>query len=363
MRSAPPTSSSRRGTSASCWWSQLVSTNATNAWRASAEVGDRLADEDVEDLARFAGDRVVGFAVVGAAEARDLVVERRIDVEQRAGDVEQRAFVGRAIARDDVVHRIALLQHHVARDAQAHHAERVGDAAQRFHLRLQVGDAGLLGAQVQVERVLDAQQVFLDRRGDGVEQRAIAPAQAAAGMREFGFGRQLRGEVERVAQRVERTVRLLVVGDVVQQLARRFGGGFGARRVEAVAFEDVACFAFDAGEGLAQRARRRQRAVAQRGGHRRGDPQHAARGFVVGAFEQAFDRLRDAGDVRPARRLPATGERIAQRGQLLAGHELAALARQRHRRGQVGGQRAVEVRREQHAFAQTRFRRAPRAVR
>ena len=105
-------------------------------------------------------------------------------------------------------------------DAQAHHAERVGDAAQRFHLRLQVGDAGLLGAQVQVERVLDAQQVFLDRGGDGVEQRAVAAAQAAARMREFGFGRQLRGEVEGVAQRVERAVRLLVVGDVVQQLAR-----------------------------------------------------------------------------------------------------------------------------------------------
>jgi hypothetical protein len=288
------------------------------------EVGDRFAHEHVEHLARFARDGV-GFLAFGrTAQAIDLVV----------------------------VHGVALLQHHVARHAQAHHAERVGGAAQRFHLRMQVGHAGLLGAQVQVQRVFHAQQVFLDRGGDRVEQRAVASAEAAAGVREFGFGRQLRREVEGVAQRVERAVRLFVVRHVVEQLARGFGARIHAHRGGGLAFEDVARFALHAREGLAQRARGRQRAVAQRGGHRGGDPQHAARGFVVGAFQQAVDGLGDAADVRGRAVFRPRRQRFAQRGELLRGHELAALARQRHRRGQRIGQRAVEVRDEQDAFAQ-----------
>src|SRR3546814_2185196 len=61
----------------------------------------------------------------------------------------------------------------VARHAQAEHAQGVGDAAQRLDLRLQGGDVGSIGAQMQVEHVLDPQQVFLHRGRDGVEQRAV----------------------------------------------------------------------------------------------------------------------------------------------------------------------------------------------
>src|SRR3546814_19497349 len=63
--------------------------------------------------------------------------------------------------------------------AQAEHAQGVGDAAQRLDLWLQGGDVGSVGAQMQVEHVLDPQQVFLHRGRDRVEQRAVASAQAA----------------------------------------------------------------------------------------------------------------------------------------------------------------------------------------
>src|SRR3546814_1584239 len=88
----------------------------------------------------------------------------------------------------------------VARHAQAEHAQGVGDAAQRLDLRLQGGDVGSIGAQMQVEHVLDPQQVFLHRGRDGVEQRAVASAQAAPGVADLSF-RGLRGvEVEGFAQ-------------------------------------------------------------------------------------------------------------------------------------------------------------------
>ena len=147
-----------------------------------AEVGDRLAYDDVEHLARFGGQAVVVGLAVGQPEARNLVVQRGIDVKQRAGDVEQRGLVGQPTATDDFIDSIALLQHNPTGDAQVHHAKGVADPGQRLDLRMQLRDVGLAGAQVQVQRILDPQQVFLDRRRHRVEQRTVASAQAAAGM-------------------------------------------------------------------------------------------------------------------------------------------------------------------------------------
>jgi hypothetical protein len=316
-----------------------------------AEVGDRLAHQDVQDLARLAGGHVL-LGGVGQAESRDLVVEGRVHVQQRAGDVEQCALVGLAVAVDDVVHRVALLQHHVARHAQAHHAERVGDPAERLDLRLQVGDAGLPGPQVQVERVLDAQQVFLDRRRDGVEQRAVVSADAAARVRHLRLGRQVAVERERLAQPVERRVRAVAMGDVVEQLARRFEGGLGARRGEAVVVGHAAGFAFHAGEGLAQRGRRGERTVADGLGDAAGHPEHAARGLVLGVGEQGLDRLREGRRIGGGTVLGPVAEGGVERVQATGDLGLPGLARLGRRHRQRLGQRPVQVGREQHALGQ-----------
>ncbi|MBW3551691.1 MAG: hypothetical protein KY442_13165 [Proteobacteria bacterium] len=120
-----------------------------------AEVGDRLAHDHFQHLARFAGQQVLVGLVLGQAQARDLVIERGVDVKQGAGHIEQRVFVGGALAGDDLVHRITLLLHHATCDAQPHHPEGVADPVQRLDLRTQLADVGLVGAQVQVQRVLD----------------------------------------------------------------------------------------------------------------------------------------------------------------------------------------------------------------
>ncbi|HRO60845.1 MAG TPA: hypothetical protein PK177_17045, partial [Burkholderiaceae bacterium] len=153
------------------------------------EVGDRLANDRVDHLLGLAGEQVAagnragGFA---GPQPRHLVVEGRVHVEQRASDVQQCVLVRGDGAVEDRQHRVPLLLYHLARHAKAEHAERVGDARQRFGLRLQARQVVRTGAQVQVERVLDVQQVVLHRRRHRVEQGAIAAADTAAGVLELG---------------------------------------------------------------------------------------------------------------------------------------------------------------------------------
>jgi len=223
----------------------------------------------------------------------------------------------------------------VAGHAQAKHAEGVPDPAQRLDLRLQAGNVALSGTQVQVERILDPQQVFLDRRRHRVQQRAVVAADAAPRMRDLGFARRLRGEVESVAQVLQADVVGLGMGDVIEQLPGRLERGVGARH-EAIVLEQVAGFALDAGECLAQRRRRRQRAVAHGVGNRRCDPQHAAAGFVAGLREQAVDRGRQPGGAGRRALLGPRHERVLQLGQQWRSAGFARLPRTGGRRLQRG---------------------------
>ena len=323
------------------------------------EVGDRLAREHVQHLVGLACGEIAlpGRVLVARAQARDLVVQSGIDVEQRTGDVEQCALVGGLAAVDDVRHRRALLVHHAARDAEAEHAERVGDAAQRLDLRRQPRQIGFGGAQVQVEGVLDPQQVFLDGRGHGVEQRAVAAAHAALGVADLGVGRKLPLQLEGVVQRAQRGVVRARVGGVVEQLAGGLERGLGARHAEAVVLEQPPRFALDAGKRLAQRRGRLQRAIGHGPGHRRRHPQHAPRGLGLDMVEQRPEGGRQRARVGRATGLGPRGHRCAQAGQ----QGLGARVAHRHRvvgdrgAGHVARQRTLQVGREQHAFRQPRL--------
>ncbi len=320
------------------------------------EVGDRFAYEHIEHLAGFGtGEIVFGIGAIAAGQTRDLIVERSIDVQQRAGNIEQCGFVGFAFVVDDLLHRIALLLHERTRQAEAEHAERVGNALQRFRLRLQCSRIVLVGAQIEIKRVLHAQQILLHRRSDRVEQRTIAAGDAAAGVIEFRFGRTQRIEIEDFAQLHQRRMHRFAVRDVVQQLAGRFQRGVGTRRIESTLVEQAAGFAIDAGERLAQTWTGGHGTVAQRAGHHRSHPQHAALGFIGSACEQGFSREMQAFGVARCTLFGPRTQRIAQTREMrrdfvgARGGRLRGGARQRRR------QRTVEIGHEQHAFAQTGF--------
>ncbi len=320
------------------------------------EIGDRFADQNIQHFARFgAGQIVLGVGTVAAGEAGDLVVQRRVDVEKGTGHFQQRCLVCLALAIDDFAHRIALLQHQTARQPKTQHAEGIGHVLQAFGLRLKLDGIVPGRTQVQVQFVLHAQQVFLDRGGDGVEQRAIATRDAAAGVIEFGFGRLQRVEIEHFAQFHQRRVDRFAVRDVIQQLPGRLEGGIRARRIETALLEHAASFAIDAGEGLAKAGIHRERAIAQRGRDHRGHPQHAPLRFVGGAREQSFGREMQAfGIARRAAFRPRL-QRVAQTEQVRRDIVGAAGGRLRRRARQSRRQIAIEIGDEQDAFAQTRF--------
>ncbi len=150
------------------------------------EVRDRLVRQHFQGATAFHCTGVVLTASAGP-QVRDLVIQRCIHVQQCTGDIQEHAFVDLLLALDHAGQRVALLHDHASGDAQAHHAQRVSDRAQFIDLGLQLGRLAA-GAQVQVQRILDAQQLFLDRIAYGVEQLAVASAQAATGMVQLGFG-------------------------------------------------------------------------------------------------------------------------------------------------------------------------------
>ncbi len=148
------------------------------------EVGDGFVGQHLHRAAGFHRCRIVLTGSTGA-QVGYLVVQRCIHIEQRAGDIQQQVVVDVAIARHHVAQRIALLGDDATGHAQAHHAEGVGDSTKFVHLHLQVGRIAT-GAYVQVQRILDAHQFFLDRTAYRVQQLTVAPAQAATGMLELG---------------------------------------------------------------------------------------------------------------------------------------------------------------------------------
>ena len=178
-----------------------------------AEIGDRLACQRLEQLlslGRADALRTVrsrarcGFV----AQPRDLVVQRGIDVEERAGDIQQHRFAHRHPAIGDRCDDVALAGDHIACHAESEHAERVGNATEGLGLRLQCSHILPAGAQVQVERILDPQHIFLDRGRNGIEQGAVASADTGMGMGQLALVRRgLPVKAEGFAQALQRGVR------------------------------------------------------------------------------------------------------------------------------------------------------------
>ena len=320
------------------------------------EIADRLAHDHFQDLARLALQHVLPGTFVGQPETGDLVIQRGFHVQQRTGDIQQRRLVGGAVADDDLVHCVALFHHDAARDAQAHHPQRIADSAERVHLGKQVLDTGLAGAQVQVEGILHPQQILFDRCGDSVEQGAVASAQAAPRVVKFGLCGNLGVQLEGLAQTVERRMHVVTVGDVVQQLPGRLGIGLAARRAVTVVAHQLARLALDAAKCQTQGRGRRQSAVAQRTGDRGCHPQHPPQWLDRYLGQQAVHHVGQLARVGGRAAFGPQRHCLTQAGQIHADRmhtraNAGGLLRRRCR--QITGQRAVEIGREQHALIQS----------
>ncbi|MFY8135888.1 MAG: hypothetical protein ACOVKS_12880, partial [Aquimonas sp.] len=66
-----------------------------------------------------------------------MVFQRRFNVEQGSGDIEQRGLIRRALALCDQCDHIALLHHDPPRNTQSEHAQGVAHPVQHVDLARQ----------------------------------------------------------------------------------------------------------------------------------------------------------------------------------------------------------------------------------
>ncbi len=150
------------------------------------EVGDGLMRQHFNRAPVLHRARIV-LATAAGAQMSNLVIQRGIHVQQCPGDIQQQVLVDLLAPFDHATQCITLLHDHAAGHAQAHHAQRIGHRTELVGLGLQLLRR-TAGTQVQVQRILDAQQFFLHCTAHGIEQLAVAPAQTAAGMVQLGLG-------------------------------------------------------------------------------------------------------------------------------------------------------------------------------
>ncbi|MNE14328.1 hypothetical protein D3C80_1072030 [compost metagenome] len=90
--------------------------------------------------------------------------QRRLDIQQRSGDIHQHRVIRRALALGQALQHQHLIDNDPPWLAEAQHRQRVGNLPQRREQRLQVIQALAIAAHKQVQAFLDPHQVLTQRR-------------------------------------------------------------------------------------------------------------------------------------------------------------------------------------------------------
>ena len=333
---------------------------ADEAFLGACEIHLRLFHQRLHHATRFDRGQLATAICLGLAaggpQMLDLIVQRRLDVEECAGDVEQRRGVVGSRALDDGTHCVALFLDHAARDSQTEHAERVGYALQHFDLAGKLCRFGIRIAQMEVERVLDSQQVFLDGAGDGIQQRTVVTGQAAARMLDLGLAGQQRGESEHFAHLADASVLSRCMRDEVKQVAGQFVRRFAAKAALA-GIRQTLDFALHLADGLLELEAGLEGLGAKRFEHACGHPEQTARFQFVGLADEPVEDFGKAGQVAVD---VVVAEPLEQRQLELRPHRLGLGTqvgfRQRLRgTARAGGELATEIGREQRDLGQPLF--------
>ena len=315
----------------------------------AAGIADRLLHQRRNDTKCLAARQPVhGFAVrrfVFGTQAFDVVVQRGLDIQQRAGHIEQGLLIGRAQAVGDLVEYAALFGDHAARYRQRQHAQGVTHPFEHFALCSQLRGVGILLAQEQIERFLDAQQIVFQCTRHGIEQGAVVPRHRATGMFQFARIRQQAVQVVGGAQLLHVRAALLGLGHEVKQFGRHF---VRIARTEAVfpVFDQQADVAVDLADQLAHfGGLALEHALLQPFQHAGGDPPQAPAMHVMATRGDRQQGLAHA-DQLLCHILPAEpGQQLvletqAQAGQLGAMRRGIRLA---HGGGRLLGQERVQI--------------------
>jgi len=314
-----------------------------------AKVGASLVHQRAHDLARFAARQ--GVVRLGIrSEMLDVFVQRCIDVQQRAGNVEDGFRLGFALPVDHLDDGLPLLCDHPGRRFQPQHAERVADPVQHFNLWRELLRIAVFPAQEDVEAFLDAQKIFTDGLGNGIQQRTVAPGHRRARAIELRFGRNHPVQREALrngfaSARARRGLR-----DVIQERAGELARVLVVTHFLALVLH-VADGAVEVAELLPQAGEMMIEPTLLQGfQHAARDPPQPSRGLGVTHGAQLVHAVAHLRKVRllalrPGQQLHLEtcadlGDALAQVGERI----------RRARAGRIGRQWVVEIGMEQHAL-------------
>ena len=319
------------------------------------EIHDALAQHRLRDLAEVRiGFRARRRRAGRHDEAHEGVVEAVLDAYQRRRDADQRVLLGRRAARDDVGQARQLALDLLAHGAEAQHRERVADLLEQVHLRGELlGRAAL--ARVEVERVLDAAEVLLDRGSHRAHEPHRRSRKRFTLLLDGLVERQQLAEPERNAHRVDAFAAVGRARDVEQEVVqeldrRRAGVGFLAQAVQALEF------AVRVPEQALDGDARLEAAAAQRVDERAGHPPELVQGR---GGRNALHSIRDVAE-RVEAALVALAANEPQQARLELRPQAPGPLRHRHlpvRRGRHSRGRGLlgaEVERQQRALGQER---------
>ncbi len=173
-----------------------------NRFLDACHVDDAFAQHRFGDLTEFDVVGAGGLRRCAAGfgsrhdHADELFVETVFDLDERCRHAQQHVFADRRLLRDDRLQIRGLALHLVAQVAETQYAERIADLLQQFELRREFFDLRAAAADEQVERILHAAEVFLDRGGDRLHQLDRRRRQALARLFDLVIDRQQLAQTE-----------------------------------------------------------------------------------------------------------------------------------------------------------------------
>ncbi len=186
---------------------------------------------------------------------------------------------------NDRLHGGDLIAHDALRHTEPEYTKGLLDPVEGFDLRIQLGHDALRSPHVHVERILDAQQVFLDGEGDRGKQGPIVPSHRAAGVLDLTLARDVGLERESGINLAQSTRFLGSMRDEIQQLAGDLERWLIAERGIAIVGKALD-FALHFGQHLLVRALGRKHTTRGSVEQSRGYPKQAASRFGTGEFNQ-----------------------------------------------------------------------------
>ncbi len=140
------------------------------------EPGTRFANNQLVNLRHIRGRQVTALALL-LRGATDHASQRRLDVQQRTGNIHQYGVVRFPLTTGQGFDHFNLIENDPPRLAKTQHCEGIGNLLERCLQRAEISNAHTITAHEQIQTVFHPNKLFAQRRHYGAHGAAIRTCQ------------------------------------------------------------------------------------------------------------------------------------------------------------------------------------------